>query len=276
MIADRSRAAWENSAETIAQHTNSAPVDWDRVDDLVIHYTGADRVLTDTAQQLRNIQHDYVTNRGYSIGYSYAIDQVGVCWELRGETWQPAATKGHNQHTVAILCLVNGQDPLTQPALERARRLIAELRRIAGRTLTIHPHKFYAPTSCPGAGVSAQIAAGDLEPEQDADMLVLDSPSRLYDSRKTKPLAGGTSVRISAPPGARAVFVNLTAVEPAADGHLIAWSGTSNRPTSSNVNYGPGRAPIAGSAWVPCKDGQFSIWASSTTHLVVDLQAWQP
>lgn len=276
VIYDRLRTAWENPAETIAQHTNSAPVDWDRVNDLVIHYTAADRVLTDTAQQLRNIQHYYVTDRGYSIGYSAAVDQDGVCWQLRGENWQPAATKGHNGHTFAILVLVNGQEPLSPAGLDRTRRLVDELRRVAGRQLTIRPHSYYAPTSCPGAGVTAQIAAGDLEPEQDADMIVLDTPTRLYDSRKTKPIQAATSVRLSAPPGARAVFINMTVIDPAADGHLVAWSGSSSRPASSNVNYGPGRAPIAGAGWVPCKDGQFSVWTSQTAQLVVDLQAWQP
>lgn len=276
MLYDRLRASWENPAEPIALHTNSAPVDWDRVNDLVIHYTGARRVLTDTAQQLRNIQHDYVTNRGYSIGYSAAVDQAGVCWELRGERWQPAATKGHNGHTFAILVLVDDQEPLGDLALDRVRRLIDELRRIAGRPLTIRPHSYYAPTSCPGAGVTMQIAAGDLEPEQETDMIVLPSPQRLYDSRQTKPLAAGAMVKLSGPPGARAVFVNLTAVEPQADGHLVAWSGSSARPATSNVNFGPGRAPIAGAAWVPCKDGQITVYASAATHLLVDLQAWQP
>lgn len=276
MIYDRHRGAWENPAETVAKHTNSAPVDWDRVNDLVIHYSAARRVLTDTAQQLRNIQHDYVTNRGYSLGYSAAVDQDGLVWQLRGEQFQPAATKGHNGHTFAILCLVNGQEPLSPAALERIRRLIDELRRIAGRQLAIRPHHHYAPTACPGAGVSAQIAAGDLEPEQDQDMIVVDTPQRIYDTRRTKKLAAGSSVRLSSPPGARAVFVNLTAVDPEADGHLVAWSGSSARPASSNVNYGPSRSPIAGAAWVPCKDGQFSVYSSAAVHLVVDLQAWQP
>ena len=106
---DRSRAAWEQSPNTVQAHTNSGPVQWGRVDQLVIHYTADKHANPDTAAYLRSMQASYVRSRGYSLGYSVAVDQAGTSWEIRGTEFQPAANRGHNDHTWVILCLVDWQ-----------------------------------------------------------------------------------------------------------------------------------------------------------------------
>ncbi|WP_344329929.1 hypothetical protein [Kitasatospora putterlickiae] len=77
-------------------------------------------------------------------------------------------------------------------------------------------------------------------------------PTRLLDTRdgtgapagRVQPW-GETRVKIAGnggiPAGVTAVALNLTAVEPGGAGHIIAYPGGTERPTTSNVNYVAGR-----------------------------------
>lgn len=284
---DRPRNAWEQPGYTISQHTNSRRLDWNRVDNIVIHYTADDHVGYPTAPYLAAIQRSYVNSRGYSIGYSAAIDRDGVCWELRGEDNIPAATKNENGHTFAILLLVDGARPAEGAMLDRARQLIADARK--HRQMGITGHRDWGATACPGDGLYRQIVSGDFDrasqpapapapapnskpqPAGDDDMNLLDVPRRMYDSRGEAVFGAGEHRRI--PIGDHsAVFVNVTIVDPAAAGYATLWGG-GNPPNVSNVNFGKGQT-IANSAWVPvAADNTIGVFTSAGAHILIDMQA---
>lgn len=159
------RTAWQSPAQPVT----GPPIDWARVDTVVVHYTaakdcpeGADRAAYGAF--LRAMQNDYLTTRGYSLGYSVAVATVGESWQIRGADLKPAATKNHNDHTWAILLTVDADAPASPAAVAEVRRLVAEAERLAGRTLAIKGHGELGATACPGAGIRRQIAEGVFRP----------------------------------------------------------------------------------------------------------------
>lgn len=161
------------------------------IDMQVAHYTAAadlpdgdvDEHQTDRdiAPYLRRIQVDYVTNRGYSIGYWWAIDWLGGIWQLRGFDLvdgtgglKSAANLGHNDHTAPVLFLVDGNDEPTELAMAAFRYL--------GRRVRDHPFRGRrtplavidhgrlpippgTPTGCAGTGIRRVIDRGWLAPD---------------------------------------------------------------------------------------------------------------
>lgn len=167
-----SRAAWQDPKLPVNGPAYIAA----RVDTVVVHYTAADDLIDGDPGEhasglpayLRAIQRDYVTSRGYSIGYNVAVDWLGGSWELRGTDYRCAANKGHNEHTFAILVLVDGNDMATEHAAATIRRIIGELERRRGSELAIVGHGQLrnpnAATACPGSGLRAQLALGEFSP----------------------------------------------------------------------------------------------------------------
>jgi hypothetical protein len=147
-------------------------IEWVKVDTAVIHYTAADDLIDgdpgEHAENLpayiRQIQQSYVTNRGYSIGYLFAVDWLGGVWQLRGWEFQSAANLGHNDHTFPILMLVDGDDRATSHAVASVRELIGTAQLLAERPLAIAGHKDIGSTRCPGVGLYAQVKAGVFTP----------------------------------------------------------------------------------------------------------------
>jgi hypothetical protein len=110
-------------------------------------------------------------------------------------------------------------------------------------------------------------------------------PSRVLDSRECRPSPSGTTcnaplqantiTRLAGVVGATAVLANLVMVEPPSGGYVTvgpcATMAAGVQPTS-NVNATPG-AIVANLAVVTVEaDGSFCAYASTTTHLVVDIQ----
>ena len=99
---------------------------WPQIDTVVIHYTAADDLIDGDVGEdwagipayLRAIQSSYLNRQptGYSVGYNWAVDQRGEVWELRGSDVKCAANRDHNDHCVAVLVLVDGDDQATPPA----------------------------------------------------------------------------------------------------------------------------------------------------------------
>jgi hypothetical protein len=175
------RTQWEQAGYTIAEHTTSPPVDVTELDAVVIHYpahagpigTGSFTTYT------QNLQRSYVDHRGYSVGYSWLYWPDGTEVELRGYDYRNAANAvpddpRANRRTLALLVVVDGQNPATaaQVAAIRARR--HEINRRTGRRIPSTRHRDLEPTVCPGAGLADQQAAGlfepDPDPESDDDM----------------------------------------------------------------------------------------------------------
>lgn len=131
---------------------------------LPAHYTAAATVPDDTAAYLRSIQRDYTVNRGYSIGYNFAVDRAGVAWECRGFDIKCAANKGMNDVTLAILCLVDGAAAMSPVMVDTFRGLGAEAQRRVRADLLVVGHRDIGATACPGDGIYHQVVTGQLEP----------------------------------------------------------------------------------------------------------------
>lgn len=167
------RSAWEDPKLPV---TGGSPFPFTALDTIVPHYTADDNLIDgdpgEHANQLddylRAIQASYERTRGYSIGYSFAIDWLGGIWELRGFDWRPAANLDHNHHTLPVLFLVDGADHATAEAWQTFRWLNAHARSRPERRRTTklfvighgQLQKPNHPTGCPGIGIRLDIAAG--------------------------------------------------------------------------------------------------------------------
>jgi hypothetical protein len=150
------------------------PIEWSHIDTAVIHYTADDVVPDGTrpdvvAGYLRAIQKSYTINRGYSIGYLFAVDQQGGVWQLRGWEYKSAANAGHNDHTFPILMLTSGVERASSAAVHATQQLIADAQAVTHRTLSIvgHGDLVGAATACPGVGLRVQLKAGVFTPQPD-------------------------------------------------------------------------------------------------------------
>jgi hypothetical protein len=168
------RETWQDPEYPVA----GPPADWGVICRPIAHYTADDDLIDgdpgesadDLPGYLRAMQRHYVTARGYSVGYQFAIDWLGGVWELRGFDFQSAANKGDerktgvrnvNPVTAPILFLVDGADRATDEAVNAARFVLAEMARRAARPLDpLVSHSALDFTACCGAGIRAQIAAG--------------------------------------------------------------------------------------------------------------------
>lgn len=164
------RSSWEQAAHPVTGPVSPTA----QIDTAVIHYTAADNLIDgDPGEHAANLpayiaamQRAYVTQRGYSLGYRWAVDWLGGVWQIRGWEFKSAANAGHNDHTEPILMLVDGADGATPEAAAAVRTIIAESQRRSGRTFKItgHGQLSGAATLCPGVGLRAQIAAGVFAP----------------------------------------------------------------------------------------------------------------
>lgn len=71
-------------------------------------------------------------------------------------------------------------------------------------------------------------------------------------------------------PGSASVL-NLTATEPEADGFVTVWPCGTDRPWSSNLNFGRGDTRANAVVVRPGTDGKVCLFSSARTHLLVDV-----
>lgn len=291
---DVPREAWEQEGYRIAEHTTAPPVSRHRLEQVVIHYPGTDKPNpTDPRRKIAASQRYYATNpnRGYSYGYNFIIGPMGMCYQVRGLEYRSAATAGANSTTVAIQIMQPVGYPANELQVKRVQQLVADLREWAGKPLPLVGHKEAGTTAtaCPGAEIFAQMKAGVFEPADTVDGLVdtlttsdlseevemnITVPSRVFDSRQSRALNDREAVIINTGmAGKSAVFVNLTTTQQKGVGFLTAWSGETDMPTVSNLNY-TGGVDLCNTSWVPlAADGTFKVYANTATHLIVDVQA---
>jgi hypothetical protein len=105
------------------------------------------------------------------------------------------------------------------------------------------------------------------------------TPDRRLDTRALGvPVAAGTTVRVPRPSGvpadATALVVNLTATGSLAGGYLTAFAAGSARPGTSMVNTDGADQTRAATAIVPVSALGIDVFASSSTHLIVDVFGW--
>ena len=105
-------------------------------------------------------------------------------------------------------------------------------------------------------------------------------PSRVLDTRSgPRPGAGATTCvavagRDGVPADARAVAVNVTAVEAAGEGFLSAYPAGSAQPGTSTLNYAAGQT-VANSAIVQVgSGGKIRIFTHAAAHVLVDVSGY--
>jgi hypothetical protein len=104
------------------------------------------------------------------------------------------------------------------------------------------------------------------------------APARLLDTRGGSPLGGGSTQRVPLPAGvpadAVAVAVNLTATGSSQGGFLTAFAAGTALPGTSTVNTDGAGQTRAATAIVPVSALGIDVFASSTTHVLVDVFGW--
>ena len=160
MVTIRPRQDWQSPSQPVV----GPSMNLGKITLLPAHYTAASKVPSDTPSYLRSIQNDYTVNRGYSIGYNFAIDQDGVAWECRGFDIKCAANKDMNEVTIAVLCLVDGANAMNSKMVETFKGIGAEAERRCKKDLLVVGHRDIGSTACPGDGIYGQVQAGILEP----------------------------------------------------------------------------------------------------------------
>ena len=193
---DYQREAWQDPKNPVVG--GAAFAGWKAMTRIVLHYPGADWAdmdfnndgkidLADTRLLLRNTQAAYVDTRGYSLGYNAAVGQEGSSWEIRGDTWMCAANGSvqTNRDAFAILIIVDAQSRANDDQIRKVRDVVAQARMLAGKNLPIIGHGDLKATTCPGAGIRAQMSSGVFEPQpepSEVDMIITrwsNKPDRL-------------------------------------------------------------------------------------------------
>ncbi len=103
-------------------------------------------------------------------------------------------------------------------------------------------------------------------------------PVRALDTRSGQRVGAGQVVRIGLPAGvpadATAIAVNVTATDSTGFGYLTAYAAGATVPSTSTVNTdGPGQNRAA-TAIVPISAAGMDVYASSPTHVLVDVVGW--
>lgn len=168
-MVDYHRADWQTDAEPV---TGLAP-NWPKVTTPVAHHSGASVIPNDIAQWLRNMQHDYLTNRQppYSLGYGWLCTQNGDSWEIRGNTYRNAANSGRddnvndNEWTVSYLFGTTPHEPASDAAIATANRLWHArcVPLMVERPSAWLGHLDLDGTACPGSGNVQRLIAGDFD-----------------------------------------------------------------------------------------------------------------
>ena len=160
MIDMKARETWEAPAQPIkGPPPQGTPGTW------VVHYPGGGSYEPLTDEQviayLRAVQNDYLTKRGYSIGYSVGFSQSGSKWEIRGDDFNNAANAGRkvsgnfNHVSRSLFVMVGHAQPATPAAVAAINEVIA-----TEPTWNVIIHGDVDWTACCGAGLIVQVRAG--------------------------------------------------------------------------------------------------------------------
>ena len=153
--------AWESPAQPVS---GPQPVR-DEIEAVVYHYPGSQIDQEHMPKQLRSLQASYLRDRGYSLGYCWAIGNGGV-YEVRGLDFRNAANNGvptksgtlnYNRKTVSVLFAVDGNDQAPAVDFNKAADLHVRIEKELGRTLRVEGHGDKDSTPCPGTGITAQL-----------------------------------------------------------------------------------------------------------------------
>jgi hypothetical protein len=175
------RTAWQDPAMPIV-----GPARRQRFRQGIVHWQGNNRndTPTDIPQLLRSKQRDWTVNRGFSLGYGFAVvsdvthPQDGTRWEIRGTDLNIASNPGKkwndqkrqpsgnvNDWTGSVLLIGPADKPASPKAAEAVRAIFGEWHRAAG-TPPVRPwrHGEVDYTTCCGPRYIDDLAAGRFDP----------------------------------------------------------------------------------------------------------------
>ena len=120
---------------------------------IILHYTATPKGRDVSVEDVRRWHMD----RGWSdVGYHYLIDTAGYIHTARPLRFQGAHTKGQNWNSVGIAYVggldEDGRDTMTKDQASAIRHLVEALRTAYG-PLTLHGHREFKNTMCPGFDV---------------------------------------------------------------------------------------------------------------------------
>lgn len=121
-----------------------------RVERVFLHCSASDGEWLAGRRLVETIQ-DWHLVRGFSsVGYHRLIDKHGKVMTGRNLEKIPAAQKGHNTGTIAIM--VHGFEDFPEVMLDAARTLCAEINTAYDGRITFHGHCEVSKKSCPVFG----------------------------------------------------------------------------------------------------------------------------
>lgn len=244
---------------------------------------------------------NYILNSPLSpIGNIY-LDRTGVCWIVAGGR---AVTNGKgssapwgggvpdnmmNHYSIAIEAANDGVgEPWPKAQTDAYIRLCAALCDAYDiPTKHVRAHFEWAPgRKIDPAGPSPwaigakswdmdkfrkDVSEAQIPIKVEDNMIIENPPRRAYDSRTSSQLAANEVRVIPIGVSGKAAMVNLTVVNPGGNGYLVAW-GAGQKPATSSVNFTTGVAQN-NSVIVPVENGAISVFATVSTHVVIDVQA---
>jgi hypothetical protein len=163
------RGNWEQPGYPVTG-PSSTPAQWAYN---TLHWPGADVNVNDPVGTLQGMQRSWVNNKGYSLGYNFAVFPNGVAYEIRGFDIRCAANGNQevNCPAVAVLLAVPSVNsgPPSNEMTQAVQDIVAATRSQVGRYLAINGHRDVRPepTQCPGENIYNMITAGVFEPDQD-------------------------------------------------------------------------------------------------------------
>lgn len=172
------RSVWEDPAYRIS----GPPAQLGLISAITAHYPGGNPgdLSSDAAcaAYMRRMQREYVTDRGYSLGYSWMIPPNGTIWEARGLLYVNAANGSAtwNARSFAVQFANGPGEALTEAQKRSARLLHGHLMALCDRQLAWNAHgqvrsqtwPTLAPpsqwtTACPGQLIWRALASGELD-----------------------------------------------------------------------------------------------------------------
>ena len=161
------RSAWEDPAKPV-----TGPAPKGKLAKIFFHWPGSN-VIADNFEascaSLRQMQASYLANRGYSLGYSWAISRDGFAIEVRGDEFNNAANagrkvEGNANHTSRSILMFNGIDQ-KQNVTAKQIDAVHELFRAKGYGhLPQFVHSDVDYTGCAGPAVTAAVRSGVFVP----------------------------------------------------------------------------------------------------------------
>lgn len=118
-----------------------------RVDRVFLHCSASDDTVLLGEHMVDEIRRWHKA-RGFSdVGYHFLIDKMGEVMAGRSLEKTPAAQKGHNTGTIAIM--VHGLEKFPPNMLEQCRLLCAEINEACEGRISFHGHKEVSSKECP-------------------------------------------------------------------------------------------------------------------------------